>query len=193
MTKHNANTDTNNTTAQLKSSASTFANVGQKLQNPANNTYTSPITLTSTPHLPRLQRALGSDAGHVKRRYRMHDRLTAYVNISDTTCRLTIALNAVVLPILTSASTAAMQLDSRTALLGTFFRESTRAIQALNGSPLSRANANVWRAVLAPKLTFAALTSSRTMVVSAFVPCRLSALVKTYRNVDVVDGEEETH
>jgi hypothetical protein len=75
-----------------------------------------------------------------------------YVNISETTCRLTIALNAVVDLMLIRASKAAMREERRMALLGISFLVSTFATQFANGKPRSLAKAKVCRAVLARSL-----------------------------------------
>lgn len=95
------------------------------------------------------------------------------------TWREMIALKAVAEPILMRERRAVMTQVKMMALAGICFLSWTWPIQFEKGRPLSRAKANVWRAVDALKETFAAITIMRVIIVKPLTPVVLTAVLKT--------------
>src|SRR2546423_840614 len=89
------------------------------------------------------------------------------------------ALKAAAEPMLISDRIQVIRHVSVTALAGMCSVGCTRPIQSANGRPRSRAKANVWRDVDALKEMLLAMTSTRSMMVSALTPLVETAFWKT--------------
>ena len=107
-------------TAQLKVVRSLDAWMGQKHQRNTDDEYIRLIPLISGPRRPRLHRAVGNSSGCFNRRYSTQAIEVTYVIMREESWRVTMALKAVVEPMLISESSTVIPEVTATALAGTW-------------------------------------------------------------------------